>query len=69
MAKSEAVLTVIAIRLAALVVAGLIMKTAAADHPHRESVCLPQRAVVYAQAPPAAKPVADDTMRDMRLHD
>jgi len=69
MAKSEAVRTVIAIRLAALVVAGLIARTAAADHRHREIVCIPERAVVYAQAAPAAKPVADDTMRDMRLHD
>jgi hypothetical protein len=69
MAKSEAVLTVIAIRLAALVVAGLIMKTAAADHPHQETACIPERAVAEVQAPPASKPEADNIMRDMLLHD
>ena len=69
MATSEAVLTVIAIRLAALVVVGLVVRTAAADHPHQEIACIPEHAVIDAQAPPAAKPMADDPMRDMRLHD
>jgi hypothetical protein len=64
MATSEAVLTVVAIRLA-----GLVLRTAAADHPHQEIVCIPEHAVMDAQAPPAGKPMADDMMRDMRLHD
>jgi len=68
MATSEAVLTVIAIRLAALVVAGLVVRTAASDHPHREIACVPEHVVVGMQALPASKP-ADDLMRDMRLHD
>jgi hypothetical protein len=67
MATSEAVLTVIAIRLAALVAAGLVVRTAASDHPHREIACIPEHAIVDVQAPP--KPEADDMMRDMRLHD
>ena len=68
MATSETVLTVIAIRLAALVVAGLVVKTAAADHPRRQIACIPDRVVVDVQASPPSKP-ADDLMRDMRLHD
>jgi hypothetical protein len=69
MATSEAVLTVIAIRLAALVVAGLVVRTTAADHPHQEIACIPEHAVIDVQAHPAGKPMADDTMRDMLLHD
>jgi hypothetical protein len=66
MATSEAVLTVIAIRLAALVVAGLVVRTAAADHPHQEIACIPERAVV---AQPVSKLEAGDMLRDVLLHD
>jgi hypothetical protein len=45
------------------------VRTAAVDHPHQEIACIPEHAVMDAQAPPAAKPMADDTMRDMLLHD
>jgi hypothetical protein len=69
MATSDAVLTVIAIRLAALVVAGLVAKTAAADHRHQEITCIPAHAIVDVQAHPVSKPEADDMIRDMRLHD
>jgi len=73
MATSETVLTVIAIRLAALVVAGLVVRTAETDHRHQEIACVPRHAVadvmVDLQAAPTSKPEADDMMRDMRLHD
>jgi hypothetical protein len=68
MATSEAVLTVIAIRLAALVVAGLVVRIAATDHPHQEAACTPEQAVVDVQASSTSK-AADDMMGDMRLHD
>jgi hypothetical protein len=69
MATSEPLLTVIAIRLAVLVIAGLVAKTAAADHPGQEIGCAAVRTAVTVQAPPAAKPEADKIMRDMLLHD
>src|SRR6516164_9506710 len=59
MAKSETLLTVVAVTLAALVVAGLVAKTAAADHPQREIACLPKHAVVHKETPPAGKQRAD----------
>jgi hypothetical protein len=67
MATSETLLTVVAVRLAALVVVGLVAKTAAADHPQREIACVPKPAVV--QTLPAGKPGADEMLRDMLLHD
>ena len=66
MATSETLLTVVAVTLAALVVAGLV---AAADHPQREIACLPKHAVVHKETPPAGKPEADGMLRDMLLHD
>ena len=69
MDTSETLLTVVAIRLAALVVAGLVAKTAAADHPQREIACLPKHTVVHKETPPAGKPEADGMLRDMLLHD
>jgi hypothetical protein len=68
MATSETLLTVVAVRLAALVVVGLVAKTAAADHPEREIACVPKFAVVHEQTLPA-KPEADEMLRDMLLHD
>jgi len=69
MDTSETLLTVVAVTLAALVVAGLVAKTAAADHPQREIACLPKHAVVHKETPPAGKPEADGMLRDMLLHD
>ena len=69
MATSEKLLTGIAIRLAALLVAGLLVKTAAADHPQREIARVTDRAVVRMQASPAAKPLADEMLGDMLLRD
>jgi hypothetical protein len=65
---SETLLTVVAVRLAALVVAGLVAKTAAADHPQREIACV-KPAVVHKQTLPAGKPEADEMLRDMLPHD
>jgi hypothetical protein len=69
MATSETLLTVVAVRLAALVVAGLVAKIAAADHLQQGITCVPDRAVVRVQATPAVKPEADEKLRDMLLHD
>ena len=69
MATSETLLTVIAIRLATLVVVGLIAKAAAADHLDHETGCVPASTAVSLQAPPSAKTEADDVLRDMQLHD
>jgi hypothetical protein len=69
MATSETLLTVIAIRLATLVVVGLIAKAAAADHFDHDTACVPARTVVSVQAPPARKTEADAMLRDMMLHD
>ena len=69
MATSETLLTIIAIRLAALVIAGLVVRTAAADHRHQEIACIPERAAADVQARPASRPEADITIRDMLLHD
>jgi hypothetical protein len=66
MATSETLLTVVAVRLAALVVVGLVAKTAAADHPQREIACVP---VVHEQTLRAGKPEADEMLRDLLLHD
>jgi hypothetical protein len=69
MATSETLLTVIAIRLATLVVVGLIAKATAADHFDHDTACVPARTVASAQAPPARKTEADAMLRDMMLHD
>ena len=69
MATSEKLLTLVAIRLAALVMVGLIAKTAVPDYPHMGIGWVPDRAVVHMQAPPAANPAADEILRDMLLHD
>jgi hypothetical protein len=69
MATSETLLTVIAIRLATLVVVGLIAKAAAADHLDHETGCVPASKAVSMQAPPAAKTEADEMLRDMMRHD
>jgi hypothetical protein len=69
MATSETLLTVIAIRLATLVVVGLLAKAAAADHLDRESGCVPASAAVSLQRPPSAKTEANEILRDMMLHD
>jgi hypothetical protein len=69
MATSETLLTVIAIRLATLVVVGLIAKAAAADHFDRETVCVPASTAVSLQAPPSAKTEADEMLREMMQHD
>ncbi|WP_159005217.1 hypothetical protein [Bradyrhizobium sp. S69] len=69
MATSETLLTVIAIRLATLVVVGLIAKAAAADHLDHDTACVPARTVVVVQAPPAVKTETNETLRDMMLHD
>jgi hypothetical protein len=69
MATSETLLTVIAIRLATLVVVGLLAKAAAADHVDHETACIPARTAVSLQAPPAATTEANEMERDMMLHD
>ena len=69
MATSRTLLTVIAIRLAALVVVGLIAKTAVADHPDHETACVPASAAISVQAPPAATTAADEMRRHMLLRD
>jgi len=69
MATSEALLTIIAIRLAVLVIVGLVAKTAMADHPQRGISCVTDCAVVHVRAPPATKSTADEIRRDMLLHD
>lgn len=69
MATSEKLLTGIAIRLAVLLVAGLLVKNAAADLPQRGIAWVTDRAVVHVQAPPAANLAADAILRDMLLHD
>ena len=69
MATSEKLLTGIAIRLAALLVAGLLVKIAAADHPQREIARVTDRAVVRMQALPALKPPADEMLGEMLLRD
>ena len=69
MATSETLLTVIAIRLATLVVVGLIAKAAAADHLDHETACVPVSTAVSMQARPAAKTEASETLHDMMLHD
>jgi hypothetical protein len=70
MDTSETLLTSVAIRLAVILVAGLIARNAAADLPRREVPWAPERtAIVAVQAPAAARPEPDRTMRDMLLHD
>jgi hypothetical protein len=69
MATSETLLTVIAIRLATLVVVGLIAKAAAADHVDYETACVPASTAVSLQAPPSATTEANETLRDMMRHD
>jgi hypothetical protein len=69
MATSEKLLTGIAIRLAVLLVAGLLVRTVAADHPQRGIAWVTDPAVVHVQAPPAANPAADAIPRDMSLYD
>ena len=69
MATSEKLLTGIAIRLALLLVAGLLVKNAAADLPQRGIAWVTDRAVGQVQAPPAANLAADAILRDMLLHD
>jgi hypothetical protein len=66
MVTSETLLTAVVVRLAVLVAAGLVSKTAAVDHPRQEISRVSDRAVV--QVPLAANP-ADELLRDMRLHD
>ena len=69
MAGSETLLTVVAIRLVALVAVGLIAKTVASDEPERAAACSPEVAAVNPQAMPVARTAADEIMRDMLLHD
>jgi hypothetical protein len=69
MATSEKLLTGIAIRLAALLVAGLLVQTAAAHDPQRGIAWVTDRAVVHVQAPPAVSLAADAILGDMLLHD
>lgn len=69
MATSQTLLTVIAVRLAALVVAGLIAKAALPYHPQQEMACSSTQVAIEAPAPPAAKSDIDETVRDMLLHD
>jgi hypothetical protein len=69
MATSGTLLTFIAIRLAALVVVGLVAKAAAADHLEHETACVPASTAISVQAPPAGTTEADGMLRDMLLHD
>jgi hypothetical protein len=69
MATSERLLTAIAIRLAVLLIAGLVGKTAAADLPQRGNAYATDHAAVHVLKLPVAKPVADEILRDMLLHD
>jgi hypothetical protein len=68
-ATSETLLTVIAVRLAALVAAGLIARTAASDHLQPGINCAHGRAIVRVQPTLAAKPGSDEMLRDMLMHD
>jgi hypothetical protein len=69
MAASETWLTIIAVRLAALVAAGLFARAAVADHAQQPITCAPDRAVIRSQPLPFARPIMDETLRDMLLHD
>ncbi|WP_426610568.1 hypothetical protein [Bradyrhizobium sp. McL0616] len=69
MATSEKLLSLIAIRLAALLIVGFVAQTATADYPQRGVAYVTDRAVVQVQAPPAANLAADARLRDMLLHD
>jgi hypothetical protein len=73
MRNPDVLLTVVAIRLAALVVAGLVVRTLP-DPPHQDVACFSAQAVaVNLQKPEVATPGADEsadvTLREMRLHD
>jgi hypothetical protein len=68
MATSETLLTVIAIRLAAVLVAGIVAKAVAADHPNAERGYGPTAVAAEVQMQPAARE-ADEVLRDMLLHD
>jgi hypothetical protein len=69
MATSETLLTVIAIRLATLLVVGLIAKAAAADRWDHETACIPASTAVSVQAPAVGKTEADAMLHDMMLRD
>jgi hypothetical protein len=69
-AMSDLVLKLIAIRLAALVMAGLVIR-ALPERPV-DTICVPRASVVrHATAPDIARPRdgASDDLGDMRLHD
>jgi hypothetical protein len=69
MATSETLLSVVAIRLAVLVVVALVARTAAGDRPGSEARCVQARMAVDMRAPLATKPEPDQVLRDMKLHD
>jgi hypothetical protein len=68
MATSEKLLTLIAIRLAALVIVVLVAQNVATD-PQRGIAYVADRASVQVQASPTANPAAGAILRDMLLHD
>ncbi|MEH2511468.1 hypothetical protein V1291_002822 [Nitrobacteraceae bacterium AZCC 1564] len=67
MGTSETLLTVVAIRLAALVVAGLVIK-ALPEQPHREPSCTSVTVSSAKQQKPRV-PEDIETLQDMLLHD
>jgi hypothetical protein len=67
MGTSETLLAVVAIRLAALVVAGLVIK-ALPEQPHREPSCTAVT-VSSAKEHKPTSPEDIETLRDMLLHD
>jgi hypothetical protein len=66
---SETLLTLVAIRLAALVAVGLVAKAVASDKPEPEVACPLPTAAVSVQIAPQARTEAENIMRDMLLHD
>ncbi len=69
MTSSETWLTVVAIRLAAIVVAGCVVKTAILVQPRQAIACFPASVATEMQTPRAATGGADETLRDLSLHD
>ena len=69
MATSDTLLGLLAIRLAGLVVAGLVVRTVVTDHPREATACVSTMTASDAPSTPAPKPDVDRTLRDMLLHD
>jgi hypothetical protein len=69
MVTSEALLTGIAVRLAALVVAGFVAKAGVKDSRRQEIACIGECNGVAMLTASMRTPAADDIKREMRLYD